>query len=702
MILSTPISQLNKIGKVTANKFKKLGLEKAEDLLFYFPFRYDDFTQISTINNLQANSITTIKAFIKLISNKRSSIKKMVITEALVSDQTDHIKIIWFNQPFLIKTLKIGDEFYFSGKVEYNFNGLQITNPSYEKVSLWKKEAIHTGRLVPIYPTTENLTQKQIRFLIKFIIPLTKEIRDWLPEEIKKNLSFPDLTDALQQIHFPNDKIKLEQAIERLKFDELFLIQIQTQQSKKILEKNKAIKINFKEAETKTFVQSLSFQLTDAQKKSAWQILKDLQKNKPMNRLLEGEVGSGKTIIAIITMLNIFLNGYQSVLMVPTEILAQQHFNNICQLLANFNIKIGLITRSNKQIFNFLRQLEDPIFKKNKTKKQNIIDNADIIIGTHSLIQENIKIKNLGLIIIDEQHRFGVEQRTKLITQNKTQKFIPHFLSMTATPIPRSLALVLYGDLDLSIIDELPEQRKKIITKIVDSKNRQLAYDFIKNEIKKGRQIFVLCPLINESDKLGVKSATTEYEKLRKTIFPDFKIGLIHGKLKVKEKESTMQDFLKNKINILVSTSVIEVGIDIPNASVIMIESAERFGLAQLYQFRGRVGRGEQQSYCFLFSETSGIKTKKRLQTLLTAKNSFELAEKDLEIRGPGELYSLTKSCSAQQSGYLSFLKIARLTDYSIIQNARNWAKKILDQDQELKNLPNLKDKIKKLKIENY
>ncbi|MFH1838623.1 MAG: ATP-dependent DNA helicase RecG [Candidatus Kuenenbacteria bacterium] len=703
MTLSTPISQLTKIGKITANKFKKFGLEKAEDLLFYFPFRYDDLSQTSFINNLQANLITTIKASIKLISNKRSPIKKTIITEAMVSDQTGNIKIVWFNQPFLTTVLKPKDEVYFSGKIESALYGFQMTNPSYEKVSSWKKETIHTGRLVPIYSATENLTQKQIRFLIKFVLPLTKEIKDWLPEEIKKDLNFPNLADALHQIHFPDNKEKLEKAKERLKFDELFLIQISTQQSKKILEKNKAPKNNFFKEEIKNFVFSLPFKLTDAQKKSAWQILKDLQQDKPMNRLLEGEVGSGKTVVATMAMLNMFLNNYQSVLMVPTEILAQQHFNNICQLLANFNVKIGLITKSQKILNHELGIINN---EKNVKSKKNdslsIINNSNIIIGTHSLIQENIKFENLGLVIIDEQHRFGVEQRAKLCKMSNNQKIdgcqiFPHFLSMTATPIPRSLALALYGDLDLSIIDELPEQRKKIITKIVEQQNRQLAYNFIKNEIKKTRQIFVLCPLINESDKLGVKSAIAEYEKLKKNIFSDFKIGLMHGKLKTKEKEEVMQKFLKNEINILVSTSVIEVGIDVPNASIMMIEGAERFGLAQLYQFRGRVGRSEHQSYCFIFSETLGVKTKERLQALLTAKNSFELAEKDLEIRGPGQIYSLNnESSSARQSGYLSFLKIARLTDSLIIQNAKNWAKKILEQDLDLKNYPDLKNEIKK------
>jgi len=764
MFLSTPIEQLTKIGKITANKFKKLGIEKAEDLLFYFPFRYDDFSQVSLINNIQVypirkneisnsvflkkdensshskkieisnginpvkfrkaeiplktelsngiNSVITIKASIEFIFNKRSPVKKIIITEAMVSNQTGNIKIIWFNQPFLIKILKPGDEVYFSGKIESDFYGLQMTNPSYEKTSLWKKEIIHTGRLVPIYSITENLTQKQVRFLIKFILPLAREIPDWLPKEIKKDLNFIDLNEALQQIHFPDNKEKLEKAKERLKFDELFLIQIQTQQMKKNFKKNKASKIDFKK-EIKNFVQSLPFQLTDSQKKVAWQILKDLQKEQPMNRLLEGEVGSGKTIVATIAMLNVFLNNYQSILMVPTEILAKQHFDVICNLLKNFNVKIGLITRSQRQIFNFspfgrspkgrqffsLRETSrrEAIFNKNKIKNQDIINNSDIIIGTHSLIQEKIKFQNLRLVIIDEQHRFGVEQRNKLKSQTNSfnnKQIFPHFLSMTATPIPRSLALAFYGDLDLSIINELPKQRKKIITKIVESQNRQLAYNFIKNEIKKGRQIFVLCPIINESDKLGVKSVIAEYKKLKKDIFLDFKISLMHGQLESKEKEKVRQDFLKNKINILVSTSIIEVGIDCPNASVIMIEGAERFGLAQLYQFRGRVGRSKHQSYCFIFSETTSVKIKERLQALLTAKNSFELAEKDLEIRGPGEIYSSNKSNSIQQSGYLSFLKIARLTDYSIIQSTRNWAIKIINQDPKLESYPELKNKM--------
>jgi ATP-dependent DNA helicase RecG len=711
MTLSTLIPQLTPVGKTVARRLKKLGLETAQDLLFYYPFRYDDFSQITTIDKLQPDTKASIKGKIEIIQNKRSPKKRKIITEALVADPTGSIKAIWFGQPFLTKAMKPGDEVYLSGKVEYDYYGIQLTSPSYEKVSSWKKDTIHTARLVPIYSVTKNLTQKQIRFLTKLVLPLAKKIKDWLPEEIKKELNFYDLAAALQQIHFPDNKNNLKKAEYRLKFEELFLIQLQAQSIKQELQRSKAYSIKFKEKETRKFVLSLPFKLTDSQRKTAWKILQDLEQDHPMNRLLEGEVGSGKTVVAAIAMLNVILNSYQVAYLAPTEILTKQHFETISGLLKDWQINIGLLTRTDKRIMNHelgIKNQELGIRKNTivpsaspgtsvseQIKKSDLIKKIknkqiDILIGTHTLLEENIQFKNLALVIIDEQHRFGVEQRATLRNQ-KSDLQCPHFLSMTATPIPRSLALALYGDLDLSIIDELPADRKKIITKIVEPQDRQKAYQFIREETKKGRQVFVICPLIDPSDKLGVKSAKDEYEKLKKQIFPDLKIGLLHGRLKPKEKEKIRQEFLNNKINILVATSVIEVGVDIPNASVMMIEGAERFGLAQLYQFRGRVGRAEHQSYCFLFTETAGVKTQERLKAILFAKNCFELAEKDLEIRGPGEIYGV------QQSGYLNNLKIARLTDYSIIQEAKKWAEKILQNDPDLKNHPDLKEKMTEL-----
>jgi ATP-dependent DNA helicase RecG len=683
LTLTTPLSELGRVGKKTARLLKKLDLQTAEDLLFYFPFRYDDFSKILTVTQLKSGQKGTIRVRIDLIANKRSPVKKKLLTEALVSDSSGSMKVIWFNQPYLTRVLRPGQHVLLAGSSSLDWFGLELVNPSYEVIYKGKLP-LHTARLVPVYPTTGRLTQKQIRWLVKQVLPLASLVKDWIPKDLKRELSLPDLGQALWRIHFPTSNSQLERAQHRLKFDELFLIQLRSQILRQNLKKLKAPQIPFQEQATKKFVNSLGFKLTNAQRKSAWGILKDLEQPHPMNRLLEGDVGSGKTVVAAIAMLNTVLADYQVVFMAPTEILAGQHFTTLTKLFKNLDIKIGLLTRSRKKI---------KIKKTINTKKEKLIKKItdgqiDIIIGTHALLQENIRFNKLGLAIVDEQHRFGVEQRAKL-TQHSGLKNLhcPHSLSMTATPIPRSLNLTLYGDLDLTIIDEMPKGRKNIKTKIIEPKQEQATYQFIREEIKAGRQAFVICPLIDPSDKLGVKSVKEEYEKLVK-IFTNLKIALLHGRLKSTVKEKIMEDFLKNKINILISTTVVEVGIDVPNASIMLIEGAERFGLAQLYQLRGRVGRSHYQSHCFLFAENQSKKVEQRLKALLTVKNGFELAEKDLELRGPGQIYGTT------QSGYLDSLKIARLTDYKIIQETQEWVKKIIDQDPELKKFPLLRGKI--------
>ncbi|MDD4607390.1 MAG: ATP-dependent DNA helicase RecG [Patescibacteria group bacterium] len=686
--LETLIKDLHRIGKVTTSRFKKLGVNKVSDLIFYYPFRYDDFSQIKKINQLQIGETATIKGQIELIHNKRSPVKHMYITEALIKDETGTLKAVWFNQPFLAKNLSIGSEVYLSGRLDEDWQGIQLINPSYEKIYTQSKQ-IHTAGLVPIYPTTSKLTQKQIRFLIKLTFPQIKKISDWLPESIKNQHNLIDLNLALEQIHFPSDKSSLIKARQRLKFNELFLLQLENLFNKKKLHCQPAYKIKFDQSAVQKFVAQLPFKLTPAQKKSAWEIIQDLEKNYPMNRLLEGDVGSGKTVVAVMAILNVILNQHQVALMAPTEILAQQHFKTISQLLNLYNFKIALLTHTQHQV-NFKSEItRNQIIKKIKA------DQVDLVIGTHTLISNTLKSKiefaKLALVIIDEQHRFGVEQRAKLIQSDLKQKVMPHFLSMTATPIPRSLALTLYDDLDLSIINQMPAGRKEVITRIVMPKDRMKAYQFLRSQIANGRQIFVICPLIDPSDKLGVKSATSEYQKLNQEIFPDIAVGLLHGKLKPADKERVVQQFLENKIKILVSTTVVEVGVDIPNASLMMIEDAERFGLAQLYQLRGRVGRADFQSYCFIFTESDNTKVRQRLKALVEAKNGFELAEKDLEFRGPGEIYG------TQQSGYLNSLKIARLSDVQIIQQTKQVAQDLLKDDPNLNYHPELKSKIENL-----
>lgn len=670
---NSPISDLNRVGKTTELQLKKLGLKTAGDLLFYLPFRYDDFSTSSTIANLKPGQVTNVTGTIDLIQNKRSVKRKMQITEALLRDDSAYLKVIWFNQGFLTKTLKIGDTISLSGKVVDNYGQLQMTAPNYEKVSF--QGTIHTQGLIPNYHSTNSLSQKQIRFLIKQVLPLADRIEDWLPLEIRNNLNLIPLKEALQKIHFPKKDTDISLATRRIAFTELFLRQLKSQNIKKERQSLEAIPIAFQEKITKKFIEELPFSLTNDQKKSAWEILQDLNKTIPMSRLLEGDVGSGKTLVAIIALFNVALNNRQGALMVPTEILAKQHFLGLSKYLNDYNIKIALITSKQKEA-NFS-------FKKNS----ELITESDILIGTHSLIQEKIKIPRLSLAIIDEQHRFGVRQRHAIINDDKLS---PHFLSMTATPIPRSLALAIYGDLDLSLISELPAGRIPIKTSIVNEKNRQFAYQQIANEIKKGYQLFVVCPLIDESDKLGIKSAKAEAERLQKDIFPEFKISLLHGKMKSKEKEEVMSDFAQQKSQILVATSVIEVGVDVPNATMIIIEGAERFGLAQLHQFRGRVGRGKIASFCYLMPSQENItnpKTIARLEALTTNNDGLSLSKIDLKLRGAGDLYGTT------QSGF-DETQINAFFDFETIKKARDEAKKIFDEDPDLEKHPAIKAKI--------
>jgi len=688
--LETPLSYLPRIGKKYFKKFYKLGLDTVRDLIYYFPFRYDDFSNIIPISKLELHKIATIQGKILDIKNIRTFKRRMVLTEAIVQDKTGSprfgeagpIKAIWFNQPFIGKILKKGDWVSLSGKLTSGKNGRYISNPSYE-IMRFDKILTHTAGLVPVYPETAGITSRLIRYAIKLALPTINQIQEFLPSDIIKKQELLPLKTALHEIHFPKTKILAEKARRRLSFDELFLIQVSVIKQKLALQKQTAQKIPFNKELIQSFVKSLPFTLTNSQKIAAWDILQDIAKPIPMNRLLNGDVGSGKTVVAAIAALEVAKASYQVAIMAPTEILAQQHFKEISKLLKGFKVKIGLLTRSKKK------------FSKN----------TDIVIGTHALIQKGVKFRDLALAIVDEQHRFGVEQRAILRQaclparqgfgwqaaskiKDQTPEIIPHFLTLTATPIPRTLALTIYGDLDISLLKELPKGRQKIITEIVVPANRQKTYDFIHQQIKQGRQAFVICPLIEESEKLEVKSVTQEYEKLSKQIFPDLKITMLHGRMPAKEKQKIMADFKNKKTDILVSTSVVEVGIDVPNATVMMIEGADRFGLAQLHQFRGRVGRGEHQSYCFLLTESSAKNTSARLKAILKCENGFELAEKDLKIRGAGELFGI------RQSG-LPDLAMASLADLPLVEQTRKEANNLLNKDPGLKYHQLLLEKIK-------
>ncbi len=635
------------------------------------PYRYEDFSNIKPIGDLKINEIATIKGKIELITSRRARHRRLHLTECLISDDTGSIKTIWFNQPYLNKYLNRGDELYISGKIDDDFHTLQFTNPLWEKT----EQHLHTGRIIPIYSSTQGISQKQLRQMIKIITPLLKNYEDYLPNAIINKYNLLPLNQALEKIHWPKNKNEFLLARKRLQFDELFFISLNQAKNNYELKKHIAPIIPFNKEKTLVLVKSLPFTLTVDQKKAAWEILKNIEKNTPMNRLLQGDVGSGKTVVAAIACLNCALNNLQSIILAPTEILALQHYQTFLNTLKKFNLNICPYARSQQKLNN-------ETVKRNDLKKMIATGKINIIIGTHALLQEKVDYANIGLIIVDEQHRFGVAQRKKL--KDKTKNLIPHFLSMTATPIPRTLALTIYGDLDISIIRDKPLGRKKIITKIVAEQNRQRAYQFIADKINSGGQAFVICPLIEESDKLGVKAATQEFEKLSTKIFPQFKIGLLHGKMKSAVKEKTINDFKNKKLDILVSTSVIEVGVDIPNANLMIIEGADRFGLAQLHQFRGRIGRSNIQSYCLLFTDNQSKKVLHRLQAMVLYDDGIKLAEYDLKIRGSGEMYGI------RQSGFIN-LKIADLTDIETIKKTRQAAATIISQSPNLDLFPLLK-----------
>lgn len=649
------ISNLPGVGPKMEEKLEGLGIKTIRDLIFYYPRRYDDFTSPRNIAGIRINDEVIIKAEIASIAKAYTKRRWMTLIEATLKDPTGEIKAVWFNQPFLLNILKPGDTWLFAGKVGWDFKKKQKNLA----VTQFEKE----GKIFAVYPETEGLTSKFLRKILRPIVS-DLELGDFMPSDIIESENLISLTDAIKNIHAPENNNKLSQARQRIAYDELFLIALKMLQSKKELTRANGIEIKTDEKILKDFVAKLPYELTNAQRKTAWEIICDLKKSTPMNRLLEGDVGSGKTVVAAMAVLATCHEGYQTVWLAPTEILANQHYQNVAALLKPFSIKVGLFTAANK--------LAD-------------LEKDDLIIGTHALIQKNIEIKNLALIIVDEQHRFGVKQRAYLKKgtvpfPGTVPELVPHFLSMTATPIPRTLALAFYGDLDLSIIDEMPKGRRKIETQIVAPEDREKAYEFIKNQIGSGRQVFVICPLIDEKETINKnlfesdrKSAVAEYEKLSKKIFPEFNVGLLHGKMKSKEKEEVMQKFKNGKINILVSTAVVEVGIDISNATVMMIESAERFGLAQLHQFRGRVGRGIHLSFCFLFSDSWSETTKKRLEAMTTCDSGFELAQIDLDLRGPGEMVGL------RQSG-LPDLKMASLSDRILIEATRQAAEKVVGE----------------------
>lgn len=674
MDLFSKIELLSRITKPQIAALKKLGIFTIRDLLFHLPYRYLDFSKLTTIRDMKAGEPMSLQVTIKEISSRFSFRTHINLAEAVVSDGSGSIKVVWFNQGYLAKTLHKGEELFLSGTPEYYNFGLQLTNPLWEKVSDFP---VHTARLVPVYHLTADLYPKTLHNLIKQALPIANNLEESLPEPVLKNRKLMGISQTVKLSHFPENLEQVEQARKRLAFEEIFINQLLAQKHKLELAQKQSFAIKFEENLMKNFVSSLPFELTAGQKKAVWEILQDLEKPTPMNRLLEADVGSGKTVVALMAALQVTQKDWQVAFLAPTEILARQHFETAKKILSSV-AKLNVILLTNN--FHEINNQEEA-----KTKLQKSITEGmpGIFIGTHALLAEKVKFKNLALVIIDEQHRFGVEQRSELLSSDGK---VPHLLSLTATPIPRTLQLAYFGELSISQIKSKPANRKPIATKLVAKTDRPKAYQFIRDQIQSGRQIFVITPLIEESENLEVKAAKTEFANLQK-IFPQFKVGLLYGKMKGAVKETVMADFLANQIQILVSTSVVEVGVDVPNASVMLIESAERFGLAQLHQFRGRVGRAEHQSYCFLFTENENPEVVQRLQGFTKTQDGFALAELDLKQRGFGELYG------AKQSGWN--FKHFNPSYTSLIQPAREEVLNLLQDDINLLKYPLLQEQIK-------
>jgi ATP-dependent DNA helicase RecG len=677
--IDSPVTILKGVSTTLAAKLKRLGVETVRDLLYFFPHRHLDYSQRKHISQLGEGEEQTIIANVwetKIVmpGGRRS-------TEAIVGDETGNVRVLWFNNPYLVKQLPTNSRVVLSGRVGL-FNGrLVFESPEWELLE--DKELVHTGRLVPLYPLTQGLHPRQLRKLMKEVVDQWAwQLEDFLPAELRERCNLFELPRAIAQAHYPESEDAKDKARVSLAFDELFILQLGVLARKREWQEGQpGNSLDIKTPVLDKFLGSLPFELTSAQKKVLGEILADLKEPRPMSRLLQGEVGSGKTVVATAALLAGAASGYQGAFMAPTEILAEQHFANVCQLVS----RAGEPVAEEDNLRRYSGILPRPltvalliggISQARKQEIQQLIaaGEIDIIIGTHALIQKEVGFRKLGLAVVDEQHRFGVAQRSAL----RQKGFNPHVLVMTATPIPRTLALTLYGDLDLSVIDELPPGRQVVKTKWLKPSQRDSAYAFLRKQVAEGRQAFIICPLVEESEVIQAKAAVAEYERLSQEVFPDLRLGLIHGRMKVEEKDEVMHQFRSAELDILVSTPVVEVGIDVPNATVMLVESADRFGLSQLHQFRGRVGRGEEQSYCMLLAQNPSEIGRERLDIIGKIYDGFQLAEEDLRLRGPGEFFG------TRQSG-LPDLRMAKLSDVALLELARDEAIRLFEKDPTLK-----------------
>lgn len=672
MTLDSPLTELHGVGVAQAQKFAVLGIRTIADLIDYYPRRYEDYSEVRQINQLYPGTVT-IEAVIKQAAGRYVR-RGMHITEAIASDESGSVRLMWFNQPYRAAALKRGQKYFISGDYQLSHQRFSIMNPSIEVAS---DVPVNAARILAVYRETKGLTSRQIRLTTRQVTGLINELPETIPEWIIKDQKLLSRAEAMTAIHTPVSSQNLAAAQRRLGFEEVLQLALASLLNKRDNQLEVSQPIAFNEHLARDFVKHLPFMLTGAQRRTIWQIYQDLQKFQPMNRLVEGDVGSGKTVVATMAALMVLAQKYQVALMAPTELLARQHADTIYRLLkplgqeTSVALLVGSMTSA----------------QKSKARAAIASGRAGFIIGTQALIQEQVDMHRLALIIIDEQHRFGVEQRKTLMAK---AGHMPHVLSLTATPIPRSLALTLYGELDVSILDEKPNGRPQIMTEIQSPNSRSQLYEQIDKVLQKGGQMFVVCPLITDSTVLQLPSAKTVYDRLRSIDFKHRRIGLLHGKLKPLEKQAVMEQFVAGVLDILVSTTVIEVGVDVPNASIMMIESAERFGLAQLHQLRGRVGRGKAQGCCYLMLSDSGAPTR-RMRALESSTDGFKLAELDLELRGPGAIYGTS------QHGQLD-LRIAKLTDVKLIAAARTVAQKLLESDENLVHYEQLMTTVSRLR----
>lgn len=672
MTLDTPVTELKGVGEALGQKFAVLGIKVIGDLVNYYPRRYEDYSEVTPINSLRPGMVT-IEAVIKQAKGRYVR-RGLHITEAIASDSTDATRLVWFNQPYRAAALKASQAYFISGQYELSHHRFAIMNPNIEMTSDFPA---NTARILAVYRETKGLTSRQIRLATRQALPLIKKTKESLPANIVKDNKLLSRAEAIGMVHLPTSAGQLEAARRRLGFEEVFQLSLASLLNKQENQRELALGIPFQEKLARDFVKHLPFKLTDTQKRVVWQAYLDLEKPYPMNRLLEGDVGSGKTVVATMVAVMALAQGWQVALMAPTELLARQHAETVYKLLeplgqaSTVTLLVGSLAPAQKA----------------KARAAIKAGQAQFIIGTHALIQEQVDMHKLALVIIDEQHRFGVEQRKTLMSK---AGHMPHVLSLTATPIPRSLALTLYGELDVSILAEKPGGGQLVTTKIVSPNSRAQLYKQVNQELDSGRQMFVVCPTITDSASLAVSSAEKVYEQLSRHEFKQRRVGLLHGQLSSKDKQAVMERFVRHELDVVVSTTVIEVGIDVPNASVMLVESAERFGLAQLHQLRGRVGRGRHQGYCYLMLSDSQPPSR-RLQALEQSNDGFKLADLDLELRGPGAIYGTS------QHGALD-LRIAKLTDTKLISEARTAAQTFIDDGENLLQYKQLAAHVKRLR----